>query len=121
MNRTVALPDKWYYHSGKKPRKRAGGFLKKSIGLPYSDKTAYTLSRKFICPKQINDTVTVFFECDDSIKVFASGKPLVPFKDEYDRTVYDVTPALKKGSTVISAVSDGGSIDAFYFRVQRKE
>lgn len=121
MNRTVALPDKWYYHSGKKPRKTAGGFLNKNIELPFSCDSSYTLSRKFICPKQINDTVTVFFESQCDIEVFASGKLLAPFRDEFGRMVYDVTAALKKGSTVISAVSDGGSIDAFYFRVQRKE
>lgn len=121
MNRTVALADKWYYKEGTAPSKRAGGLMKKPLMLPFRDNKPYTLSRKFICPKQINDTVTVFFECDTDISVFASGKRLEAIKDKYGRTVYDVTAALSRGSTVISAVCGGGTTEAFYFRVQRKE
>ncbi len=122
MNRTVALPDKWYLYNDEKPRKRAGALFKKPVTLPVKEDSAYTVCRKFICPKQINDTVTVFFEGDfGEIKVYAANKLLTPETDENGRTVFDVTPALKKGSTVISAVCNGGKMDAFYFRVKRKE
>lgn len=122
MNRTAALPDNWFLYKSEKPRAKAGALLKKPVMLPVKDTSAFTLCRKFICPKQINDTVSVFFEGDfTEIKVFASKKQLSPEKDENGRTVFDVTSALKRGSTVISAVCNGGSVDAFYFRVKRKE
>ena len=122
MNRTVALPDNWYLSEGESPRKKAGGFLKKPVLLPVNKEGVYTLSRKFICPKQINDTVTVYFTGNySSLEVYASGKRLSEEKDEEGRTVFDVTSALRKGSTVISAVVKGGNTEAFYFRVKRKE
>ncbi len=121
MNRTVALPDNWYLYKDERPRKKAGGFLKKPVCLPVQG-DSFTLCRKFICPKQVNDTVTVFFTGDYlSIEVYAAGKRLTGEKDEEGRTVFDVTSALRKGSTVISAVVSGGKTEAFYFRVKRKE
>ncbi len=122
MDRTVCLNDNWYITDGSRKASPFRRRFTKGENLPQERKGEYTIARKFICPKQVNDTVTVFFDGDfTEITVFADKARLDAKKTEDGKTVYDVTPALTHGSTVISATVKGGKTTAFYFSVKRKE
>lgn len=121
MDRTVCLNDNWYITDGSKRASSLKRRFSKGESLPQERKGEYTVTRKFICPKQVNDTVTIFFAGEFSgITVFADKVRLEAIKTEDGKTVYDVTPCLTHGSTVISAAVKGGKITAFYFSVKRK-
>ncbi len=121
MDRTVALCDKWYYFDGRKKAGRKGLFLKKSDNFPMSCEKTFTVKRKFVCPKQVNDTVTVFFEStDNDIEVFA-GKNRIEGVFDGEKTVFDITKELKTGVTVITAVIHGGTVEKFFFSVKRNK
>ena len=113
MDRTVQLNDKEYIIKGRKL------FPKKSF-LPYECSTPFSVARKFICPKQVNDTVRIFFDGEYEIKeVYADNVLLVPEKGENGKIMYDVTAALKKGKTYICAYFLKGSVTGFFFDVKR--
>lgn len=119
MDRTVSLCDSWYFFSGKKTPGKSGVRLHKRVLLPQSGTSVFTLKRKFVCPKQVNDTVTVFFKGDyKSLEVFAGKERLSPVSDG-EKTVFDVTKALRMGRTVITAVVPEGSVEDFFFSVKR--
>lgn len=119
MDRTVSLCDSWYCFSGKKTPGKSGVRLHKRVLLPQSGTSVFTLKRKFVCPKQVNDTVTVFFKGDyKSLEVFAGKERLSPVSDG-EKTVFDVTKALRTGKTVITAVVSEGSVENFFFSVKR--
>lgn len=121
MDRTVRLNDNWYITDGSKKASFLKRRFAKGENLPQERKGEYTIARKFICPKQVNDTVTVFFEGDfREIEVFADKTKLEAVKTDEGKNVYDVTPFLTHGSTVISATVKGGKTTAFYFSVKRK-
>ncbi len=119
MDRTVSLCDNWMFFEGAAVPGRKGTFFHKTLTLPKGSDGTFTVKRKFICPKQVNDTVTVFFTGDFSgIEVFAGKSRLSPVTDG-EKTVYDVTKALKTGKTVITAVVSGGTVEKFFFSVRR--
>lgn len=119
MDRTVSLKDQWLFFDGKKAPGRKGLMLHKKVLLPQGSKDCFTIKRKFICPKQVNDTVTVFFTGGfKELTVFADKAELIPVSHG-EKTVYDVTKALKTGKTVITAVASGGTVDDFFFSVKR--
>lgn len=121
MDRTVSLPDNWFICEGNKTPSFMTRTFGRGISLPVKRDCEYTVMRKFICPKQINDTVTVFFTGSfSSAEVFAGKERLKGQKDEEGNIRYDVTPCLSKGSTWICARVKKGSIDGFYFSVKRK-
>lgn len=121
MDRTVALCDKWYFFDGRKKEGKKGLMLKKSASLPMSSENVFTVKRKFACPKQVNDTVTVFFEgTDKNIEVFA-GKSRIEGVFDGEKTVFDITKELKTGVTVITAVIHGGTVEKFFFSVKRNK
>lgn len=119
MDRTVSLCDSWYFFNGSKKPGKSGVRLHKRVLLPQSGTSVFTLKRKFVCPKQVNDTVTVFFKGDyKSLEVFAGKERLSPVSDG-EKTVFDVTKALRTGKTVITAVVSEGSVENFFFSVKR--
>lgn len=113
MDRTVKLDDREYIIGGK-------GLFGKKSSLPYESESPFTIERKFICPKQVNDTVRIFFTGDFEIKEVRAGKLLLtPEKDVNGNITYNVTEALKTGTTRICAVFLGGRVEGFYFDVKR--
>lgn len=116
MDRTIALTDKWYCYDGvKKP------IFAKKAEFPVSKSSAFTLRKKIVCPKQVNDTVTVFFKGSfGDLKVFASGTELSSVVNQDGITVYDITPALKTGKTTLTATFSDGKVDGFFLSVKRK-
>lgn len=119
MDRTVSLNDGWYFFDGNKKPGKKGIRFHKSVSLPRKSSSVFTLKKKFICPKQVNDTVTVFFTGDyKSLEVFAGKEKLMP-SENAENTFFDITRALKTGKTVITAVVSDGSIDKFFFSVKR--
>ncbi len=113
MDRTVKLDDKEYIINGKR-------FFCKKSRLPFESPSLFTIERKFICPKQVNDTVKIFFTGDYEIKEVRAGKLVIPpVKDMDGKLTYDVTAALKTGKTRIHAVFLEGRVDGFYFDVKR--
>lgn len=120
MDRTILLTDKWYYYGGmKKPSSGIGFFAEKAV-FPVKNNSSFTLKKKVICPKQVNDTVTVFFDGDyNGLRVFASGKEVSPRNIENGITVYDITPALRTGKTTVTATFSGGTVDGFFLSVKR--
>ena len=121
MDRTVALCDKWCFFDGRKKEGKRGMLLKKTASFPMSSDGVFTVKRKFVCPKQVNDTVTVFFESTDKdIEVFAGKSRIEGFSDG-EKTVFDITKELKTGVTVITAVIHGGTVDRFFFSVKRSK
>lgn len=120
MDRTISLTDKWYYYDGLKIPFGTGLFAKKAE-FPLQKTSSFTLRKKIICPKQVNDTVTVFFSGNfNGLTVFASGKE-VPSSVNCDGiTVYDITSALKTGKTTVTATFDEGNVNGFFLSVKRK-
>ncbi len=120
MDRTVRLDDMWLFREGQ----RSIGFLerhfKEKRNLPVESSDAFVICRKIICPKQVNDTVTVHFsgECEN-LRVFGDNTRLSPFINEDGKEVYDITPALRTGIFYIYAFADKGRIDGFYLSVKR--
>ena len=113
MDRTVKLDDKEYVINGKR-------FFGKKSRLPFESGSLFTVERKFICPKQINDTVKIFFKGSASpYRVYADKQLLSPLKDEDGNTVFDVTAALKTGKIRLKAYFGAGRVDGFYFDVKR--
>ncbi len=113
MDRTVKLDDKEYIINGKR-------FFGKKSRLPFECTSLFTIERKFICPKQVNDTVKIFFTGDFRIKEVRAGELILPpVMDENGNLTYDVTAALKTGKTLIHAVFLNGRVDGFYFDVKR--
>ena len=120
MDRTVKLNDMWFFREGKKDV----SFLEKHFGekgnLPVESKNAFVICRKIICPKQVNDTVTVCFSGEyENMRVFGDKLQLTPFLNEEGKEVYDITPSLKTGVFYLSAFADKGKIDGFYLSVKR--
>lgn len=113
MDRTVKLDDKKYVINGSR-------FFGRKSSLPFESSSAFSIGRKFVCPKQVNDTVRIFFTGDFRIKEVRAGKKsLVPEKGEDGRIYYDVTEALKTGKTYITAEFFGGRAEGFFFDVKR--
>ncbi|MBO5396267.1 MAG: hypothetical protein J6A97_05225 [Clostridia bacterium] len=113
MDRTVKLDDKKYVINGSR-------FFGRKSSLPFESSSAFSIGRKFVCPKQVNDTVRVFFTGDFRIKEVRAGKKsLVPEKGEDGHIYYDVTEALKTGKTYITAEFSGGRAEGFFFDVKR--
>lgn len=112
MDRTVRLDDKKFILGGR--------FSLRKISLPYESTAPFTVSRKFICPKQINDTVRIFFTGDAVIKRVTAGKLVLSPGEKINGCIsYDVTAALKTGKTRITAEFEGGRAEGFYFDVKR--
>ncbi|MBR3768752.1 MAG: hypothetical protein IKL10_11025 [Clostridia bacterium] len=120
MDRTISLNDLWCFSDGiKKPQKLSLLFDKKTT-LPVKRTSSFTIQRKIICPKQVNDTVSVFFTGEyEGIKVYAGKKLLWSEKDSEGRDIFDITPALKTGKTVITATFGTGNADGFFLSVKR--
>ena len=113
MDRTVKLDDKAYVINGSR-------FFGRKRSLPFESSSSFTVGRKFICPKQVNDTVRIFFTGDAEVKEVRAGKQLLtPETDAEGRLTFNVTDALKTGKTYIEAVFSGGRVDGFYFDVKR--
>lgn len=113
MDRTVKLDDKKYVINGSR-------FFGRKSSLPFESSSAFSIGRKFVCPKQVNDTVRIFFTGDFRIKEVRAGKKsLVPEKGEDGNIYYDVTEALKTGKTYITAEFSGGRAEGFFFDVKR--
>lgn len=113
MDRTVLLNDKMYIVNG-------GGLFRKKSFLPFESTAPFTVERKFICPKQVNDTVKIFFRGTSApYRVFADKTLLTPEKDGDGNTVYDVTSALRTGKIRLKAYFRAGRVDGFYFDVKR--
>lgn len=120
MDRTILLDAEWCFYEGIKKPSAKGGFFKKYVSLPLQSDSAFTLVRKIICPKQVNDTVTVYFTGDfTELKVYAGKKLLVPVKNENGNAIYDITHSLKTGKTFILATASKGSAEGFYLSVKR--
>lgn len=120
MDRTISLNSEWYFYEGIKKPSVKGGLFKKTVTLPINSSDAFSVVRKIICPKQVNDTVTVYFDGDFSdMKVYAGKKLLNAFADENGNTVYDITAALKTGKTCLCATVSKGSINGFFLSVKR--
>ena len=113
MDRTVLLNDQEFIINGRKL------FPTKSF-LPYESNVPFTIKRKFICPKQVNDTVKIFFKGDFEInEVRADDVLLSPVKDDEGNITFDVTAALKRGKIFLTASFFKGRVDGFYFDVKR--
>lgn len=121
MDRTVLLNDKWHCIEGEKaPSKRAMLCEGKDF-LPFESSSVFTLKKKFICPKQINDTVKIYFTGEYSgMKVFAGMNLLEGASDEEGRTVFDITAFIGRGIVPLTVVVDSGRVDGFYYSVKRK-
>lgn len=120
MDRTIKLNDLWYIKKGDSPEGLFGRLFNKPSFLPVKKDRDFCITRKIICPKQINDTVTVFFEGDyASLRVYAGKTLLRGEPDGNGHTVYNITPALKTGKTCISAYVPSGEIRDFYLSVKR--
>ena len=113
MDRTVKLDDKEFIINGKR-------FFGRKSRLPFESSSPFTVGRKFVCPKQVNDTVRIFFTGDAELLEIRAGKELLtPERDENGNVTYNVTSALKTGKTYIEAVFSGGKVEGFYFDVKR--
>ena len=113
MDRTVLLNDKMYIVNG-------GGLFRKKSFLPFESTAPFTVERKFICPKQVNDTVKIFFRGTSApYRVFVDKTLLTPEKDGDGNTVYDVTAALRTGKIRLKAYFRAGRVDGFCFDVKR--
>ncbi len=113
MDRTVKLDDKQYVIGGNR-------FFGRKSSLPFESSSSFTVGRKFVCPKQVNDTVRIFFTGDFEVKEVRAGKmPLTPEKGDDGHVYYDVTAALKTGKTHITAEFSGGRVEGFFFDVRR--
>ena len=113
MDRTVQLNDRKYIINGSR-------FFGRKSSLPFESSSSFTVCRKFICPKQVNDTVKIFFTGDFRVKEVRAGKmPLTPEKGADGNVYYDVTDALKTGKTYITAEFLGGRVEGFFFDVKR--
>lgn len=113
MDRTVKLDDKAYVINGSR-------FFSKKRCLPFESDTPFTIGRKFICPKQVNDKVRIFFTGDFEVKEVRAGKMLLtPVTDEKGNVTYDVTAALKTGKIYINAAFLKGRVEGFCFDVKR--
>lgn len=113
MDRTVRLDDKEYVIGGSR-------FFGRKRSLPYESSSPFTVGRKFICPKQINDTVRIFFTGDFEIKQVRAGKTVLsPEKGADGIVYYNVTEALKTGKTYINAEFLRGRVEGFFFDVKR--
>ncbi len=121
MDRTVLLDSDWRFVDGVKAPSAFSAFSGKPAQLPAeSDKIAFTLIKKIICPKQVNDTVTVYFDGEfKSIELFAGKKLLKPCAVDDKKQIFDITPALKTGKTVLTAHIFGGCVKGFYLSVKR--
>ena len=121
MDRTVELNSDWRLFDGAvgpSVFRRIGGCV---VSLPAaSDEAVFTLTKKLVCPKQINDTVTVCFDGSfKRIELFAGRRMLAGRQDENGKYVFDITPALKTGKTLLTAHVFGGCADGFYLSVKR--
>lgn len=120
MDRTLTINDMWRitHVNGKRL-----GFLKglsSKVTLPYSSVVSFTFKRKIICPKQVNDTVTVHFSPqNEPTAVLVGRKRLLPQKDEEGKNVYDITSALKTGQTSISVSFSGGKAESVFLSIKR--
>ncbi len=115
MDRTVKLDDKEYVINGSR-------FFGRKSSLPFESSSAFRVGRKFVCPKQVNDTVRIFFTGDFEVKEVRAGKlPLAPEKCIDGHVYYNVTEALKTGRTYITAEFLGGRVEGFYFDVKRTQ
>lgn len=120
MDRTILLNDKWFVYDGVKKPSSHIGIPGKRTEIPVNKDSSFTLKKKIVCPKQVNDTVTVYFEGDfKSIELYASGKRLPALPDREGKKVYDITPALKTGITVLTAAFGGGCVSGFFLSVKR--
>lgn len=120
MDRTIELTDNWIYFDGEKRNGGTAGFFRKTAVFPVAGASSFTLRRKIICPKQVNDTVTVFFTGEyEGMRLYAKNVLLSPVKDGEGKTVYDITPALKTGKTVLNAFFEKGRADGFFLSVKR--
>ena len=113
MDRTVKLDDKQYVIGGRR-------FFGRKRSLPFECGSSFTVGRKFICPKQVNDTVKIFFTGDFEVNQVRAGKTvLVPEKGADGIVYYNVTAALRTGKTYITAEFFSGRVDGFFFDVKR--
>lgn len=117
MDRTFKSNGNIYYFAGiseKIPLRKA--FMQKSTELPIKSGSPFTLIKKLMIPKQINDRIFVSFSGDyTDIRVYA-GK----FSVRGDKNgLYDITPTLKRGRTVITLIVKGGSVTDFFVTVKR--
>ena len=121
MDRTVALNSDWRFFYGLRKPSVFGEFRGVAASLPVeSDKIVFTLTKRIVCPKQVNDTVTVYFDGSfKRIELLAGKKPLEGVLDENGKYVFDITSALKTGKTLLTAHVFGGSADGFYLSVKR--
>lgn len=121
MDRTVQLNDKWYYSDGEKVPVKKAPFMKATAVLPLGSKGTFTLRKKFICPKQVNDTVKIYFTGSfRDMKVYAGKNALKGEKDSVGNKIFDVTPFIGRGIVIITATFSGGQVDGFYYSVKRK-
>lgn len=113
MDRTVLLNDKEFIINGRR-------LFPAKAYLPYESSVPFTIKRKFICPKQVNDTIRIFFKGDFEInEVRADGVVLSPERDGEGNITFDVTSALKKGKIFLTASFYKGRVEGFYFDVKR--
>ena len=118
MDRTVILNDLWSIDSGIKAP--SGNFLKKKESLQVKSSSPFTVKRKVIMPKQVNDKVWAGFSGEYKFYRFYAGKNLVhPETDEEGRTVFDITPFLKTGITHITAIFECGEVKEFFLTIKR--
>ncbi len=118
MDRTVILNDLWSFEASVK--KPSGNFFLKKDELPVKSASPFTLKRKIIMPKQVNDTVKAGFSGDYKIYRFYAGKNLVlPEENEDGEYVFDITPFLRTGISHITAVFESGEVEEFFLTVKR--
>ncbi len=121
MDRTVCLNSDFFFFDGIKAPSVFNTVFSGRTELPKkSDSGCFTLVKKIICPKQINDTVTVCFSGEyESIRLFAGKQELSPAGMTDEKACFDITPALKTGKTVLTAHVYGGGADGFFLSVKR--
>lgn len=120
MDRTVQLNDLWFIKDGTKAVSLLERYFGEKRNLPAESTDAFVICRKIICPKQVNDTVTVYFSGEfENLRVFGNKTQLLPLTDDSGKEVYDITPSLKTGIFYLSAFADKGKIDGFYLSVKR--
>lgn len=121
MDRTVCLNSDFIFYDGIKAPSVLNTLLSGRTELPVSsESSSFTLVKRIICPKQINDTVSVYFSGKyESIRLFAGKKELMPVGRINENEVFNITPALKTGKTVLTAQIHGGCAEGFFLSVKR--
>ena len=120
MDRTVKLNDMWFFREGGKNVSFFEKHFAEKKNLPVKSDKPFVICRKIICPKQVNDTVTVYFAGEyENLRVFADKTQLSSVINKDGKEVYDITASLKKGVFYLSVNADKGKIDDFFLSVKR--